>query len=470
MSLRLALVSVFALSAACSNSPTQVSVGGGHAGVAGTPAAGSAGHLENAGGAGAGGNAGGSGGAPLMPVSDAGPDDAAPDGPVLPAPTFVHAELDQLLDGKGQHLLFRTAAIGNWLLNEGYALELDGDSADRSRRIEARVSELIGATDAATFWKSYRDNYITEADFTRIAELGFNSVRIAMNARLLLPEGQDQFDETEFKRLSDAVDWGAKHGVYVIFDMHGAPGGQTGRNIDDDINDQPDLFTNKDNQDRLVKLWTEIARRFAQSPTVAGYDLLNEPLPEQFFSQYVPQLYPLYQRVGQAIRGVDANHLLIVEGANWANDWSSLGEPFDANMAYSFHKYWNASDISSIQDYLNYRKKWQRPLWCGEIGENDNGWYQANFKLLEDNDIGWSFWTWKKLDSGNNPYSVRPPDGWNAIQGYASNPGSKKPAASNALATLNGLLENIKLGNCDFNKDAVCSLTPVLSKQALCTQ
>ncbi|HWZ91211.1 MAG TPA: cellulase family glycosylhydrolase [Polyangiaceae bacterium] len=478
MTFRLSCVALIALTAACSNASTTSSGGPAAAGIGGTPgSAGTASNLAAGGGGassgaasagGASSNAGGRAGSTQSDV-DASVPDAAPDGAPSQPPTFVHAVQDQLLDGSGAHLLFRTAAIGNWLLNEGYALQLDGDSADRSRRIEARVTEMIGATAAAPFWQSYRDNYITEADFARMQALGFNSVRVAMNARLLLPEGQDQFDETEFKHLSDVVEWGGRHEIYVIFDMHGAPGGQTGRNIDDDINDTPDLFTIKDNQDRLVKLWTEIARRFAQSPTVAGYDLLNEPLPAQFFAQYNPQLYPLYQRVGQAIRVVDPNHLLIVEGSDWADNWSTLGAPFDDNMAYSFHKYWNASDISSIQSYLDYRKQWKRPIWCGEIGENDDDWYQANFKLLEDNDIGWSFWAWKKLDSGNNPYSVRLPTGWDLIQAYASNPSSTKPDPAKALAALDGLLDNIKFANCDFNKDAVCSLTPVLSQQPLCT-
>jgi hypothetical protein len=408
---------------------------------------------------------------------EAAPDDAAPavdgspeadgaptaDGP--PA-AFVHASGVTLLDPNDKHLLLRTAALGNWLLNEGYMWDFSSSRGDRSRRIEARITEMIGATDAAAFWKSYRDTYVTEDDVTRIAALGFNSVRVAMNARLLLPEGQDAFDESQFAYLTNIVSWGTRHGVYVILDMHGAPGGQTGKNIDDDANDSPDLFTTTDNQDRLVRLWTEIAHRFANEPAVGGYDLLNEPLPSQF-SQFYSQLWPLYQRLGKAIRGVDTHHLLIVEGGNWANDWSTLGSPFDDNMAYSFHKYWNGTDIGSIQGYLDYRSMWQRPIWCGETGENDDSWYSASFKLLEDNDVGWCFWTWKKMDSGNNPYSVPPPSGWSDIVNYVDN-SAGPPAADAVKATLAAYVSNAKLANCTYNHDVVCSITPVLSQQPGC--
>ena len=126
---------------------------------------------------------------------------------------------------------------------------------------EEATSQATSPPAAAAFWKSYRDRYTTEEDIARVAELGFNSVRVAMNARLLLPEGQDQFDESQFVYLKKLVEWGAKHKVYVIFDMHCAPGGETGKNIDDSPNDQPELFQKPENQDRLVKLWTEMVRK-----------------------------------------------------------------------------------------------------------------------------------------------------------------------------------------------------------------
>jgi aryl-phospho-beta-D-glucosidase BglC (GH1 family) len=64
---------------------------------------------------------------------------------------------------------------------------------------------------------------------------------------------------------------------------------------------------------------------------VAGFDLLNEPINPDFASLN-DQLWPLYVRVGSAIRGVDPNHAIIVEGAAWADNWSTLAEPFDANL------------------------------------------------------------------------------------------------------------------------------------------
>jgi hypothetical protein len=246
--------------------------------------------------------------------------------------------------------------------------------------------------------------------------------------------------------------------VYVVLDMHAAPGGQTGANIDDNPNDAPDLYTVPSNQDRLVQVWTEIARRFAGEPAVLGYDLLNEPIAPDF-AKHNGALWPIYRRVAAAIRGVDRDHVLIVEGAQWANNWSSLDAPFEPNLVYSFHKYWDTPDVASMKPYLDRRALWKRPVWVGEIGENDDAWYQTIFPILEANQLGWSFWTWKKLESDNNPYAIAAPAGWSAIQTYVKD-GAPKPTAAAAQATLDALVANASLARCRFNRHAVCAILP----------
>lgn len=376
----------------------------------------------------------------------------------LPPEGFVRAQGVHFVDGTGNRLLLRGVSLGNWLVTEGYMWKFDGARGDRGRRIEARIEELVGADAAKAFWKSYRSTWITEDDIARIAQLGFDHVRLPMNARLLMPEGGDTFDEEQFGYIANVVAWSKKHGIRVVLDMHAAPGGETGKNIDDSADDYPNLFTNSANQDRLVKIWAELAKRYAKETTVLGYDLLNEPLPAEF-SSLNPQLWKTYLKVAPAIRAVDTNHMLIVEGANWANDWSALSAPFDDNMAYSFHKYWNATDVSAIQGYLDKRAEWNRPVWVGESGENSDDWYRASFSTLEQHELSWCFWPWKKLESGNNPYSVSAPAGWDAIQAYVAD-ASKKPSADAAKAALDGLIANIALAKSHYNESATCAVLP----------
>src|SRR6516164_4943221 len=195
--------------------------------------------------------------------------------------TFLRTEGTEIVNADGQKVLLRGVGLGNWLLPEGYMWKF-GNQVDRPRRIEKLVSDLIGPEKAKQFWSEFRKNYITEADIERISQLGYNSVRPALNSRLFVTEGNPPTYSGEgFALLDNLVKWCKANGVYVIIDMHAAIGGQTGQNIDDSANDQPELFSQPKNQDELVELWRTIAERYKDEPAVAAYDLLNEPLPER---------------------------------------------------------------------------------------------------------------------------------------------------------------------------------------------
>jgi aryl-phospho-beta-D-glucosidase BglC (GH1 family) len=240
--------------------------------------------------------------------------------------------------------------------------------------------------------------------------------------------------------------------------MHAAPGGQTGQNIDDSANNQPELFMDKKYQARLSDLWVKLAGRYKDESAVTGYDLLNEPLPERTgaAAKYKSQLEPLYKQLTTAIRAVDKKHMIIVEGANWANDWSVFSSPFDGNLVYQFHYYcWDhPAVLKSIQKYLDDRKRFNAPVWVGETGESDDAIYWATTEYFETNNIGWSFWPWKKMGAANGPYSIKIPAGWQAVQNYTEG-GSEKPSTEAAQKTFDELLQNIRLENCAFHPDVV---------------
>ncbi|MBL0307985.1 MAG: cellulase family glycosylhydrolase [Chitinophagaceae bacterium] len=372
--------------------------------------------------------------------------------------SFLHTAGQDIINESGRKIFLRGVGLGNWLLPEGYMWKF-GALGDRPRKIEKVVADLIGKEKAAQFWKAFRENYITEADIRRIAELGFNSVRPALNSRLFLTEGNTPvYVEEGFQLLDSLITWCKKHKLYVIIDMHGAPGGQTGANIDDSPNDIPELFIEKKYQDQLVALWVKIADKYKNEPTIAAYDLLNEPLPKATGSaeKYKHLLVPLYKRLTAEIRKIDQRHMITLEGFDWSNDWSLFDKPFDNNVFYQFHYYcWARPDnLNSIDEYLKRRNELNTPVWVGETGEKGNAIYWATTQLFEANNIGFSFWPWKKMDTQNTPYSIKKPAGWDLIAEYTRN--GAKPDAIIAEKAFNELLDNIKISNCDYFED-VCN-------------
>ena len=370
---------------------------------------------------------------------------------------FLHTQGQNIVDGNGNKILLRGVGLGNWLLPEGYMWKF-GQEGDRPRKIEKLIVELIGEEKATQFWMDFRKHYITEADIQRIADLGFNSVRPALNARCFLTEGENPtYVEEGFELLDNLISWCKNYKIYVIIDMHGAPGGQTGQNIDDSPNDLPELFMDVKNQDRLIGLWVKIADRYKNESTVVAYDLLNEPLPARTGAaeKYKDQVEPLYKRITKAIRKVDKKHMITLEGVDWSNDWSIFSEPFDDNVFYQFHYYcWNRPDnLNNIEQYITKREELNAPVWVGETGEKGNTIYWGTTQYFEENNIGWSFWPWKKMDTKNTPYSIKKPANWNTIANYSR--GGEKPAAKLAQQAFDELLENIKLLNCEYFPDVV---------------
>ncbi|MEU6074352.1 cellulase family glycosylhydrolase [Micromonospora sp. NPDC047074] len=364
---------------------------------------------------------------------------------------FLRRQGQQIVDGTGAPILLRGVGIGNWWLPEGYMWRF-GDAAASPRAIEKVISDLIGPDDAVRFWRRYRDEYVSEADIARMAAEGWNSVRLPLNARYLMAD-DGTFDEAAFGLVDRFMDWCRRHGVYVVVDLHGAPGGQTGTNIDDSPNNYPELFVSTDHQDATVRLWRELARRYRDEPIVAGYDLLNEPLPRDFQYKYPRELVALYKRLIAEIREIDPDHMIILEGSNWARNWSIFDELWDDNVLLQFHKYWNSPDRDQIQEYLDKRAELDVPIYMGEGGENNNGWYQASSQLYEDHDISWNFWTWKKLSKRNSPATIREPADWQKIVDYVH--GGERPDRETARRAFDEFLDNLALDRCDYRTDVV---------------
>src|SRR5579875_958512 len=140
-------------------------------------------------------------------------------GPALYAQRgFVHTHGPDLVDAQGKPLLLRGTNLGNWFEPEGYMFHFDG-GPQSPREIEELSDELIGPEKARAFWEQWRENYITQNDIDLIKKSGFNSVRVPLHWKFF-----DSDQAEGFRLLDRLVAWAKKDGIYLILDLHCAPG------------------------------------------------------------------------------------------------------------------------------------------------------------------------------------------------------------------------------------------------------
>ena len=377
---------------------------------------------------------------------------------------FLDTNGRRIVNGEGEEVLLMGWGLGNWLLCEGYMwLAFDLPRFDRPRRIEAAVEALTGKAWADKFWKRFRENYVTENDIRMMAEMGYNSVRIPINSRLFLREGPGvSFEEEGFKCLDRVLDWCERYRLYAFIDLHGAPGGQTGANIDDSVDDMCRLFMDDDQFEKGLALWERIAERYKDRWIVGGYDLLNEPVrPVRFegdrsLEDYVPRLAEFYEKCIARIRKVDKKHLITLEGHHWATETDIFDRVYDPKMVIHFHRYWCDPDISAFTAWLELSEKLNVPLWLGETGENTMEWFSAMMPLAASLNIGVNMWPWKKMNCANSPCSVVPPAEWDLILDYAR--GGAHPGCEKARAVLEEYLNNMRVENCVVNGNVAANV------------
>ncbi|MCD7972252.1 MAG: carbohydrate-binding protein [Candidatus Azobacteroides sp.] len=373
---------------------------------------------------------------------------------------FVRASGKQILDGDGNNLIFRGVGTGNWMIQEGYMIGSAG-VAGTQWEFRKKLIETIGEARTDEFYQAWWDNHFTKADVDSMAKWGFNNVRVAMHYKMFtLPieeepvKGQNTWLEEGFIRIDNLLDWCASNKMYLILDMHGAPGGQgTDSNISDYDPSKPSLWESEENKNKLIALWRKLAERYADSPWIGGYDLINEPNWTLSNNNY--DLWDLHKRLTVAVREVDKNHLLFLNGNWWSNDYSGLPELWDDNMALSFHKYWNHNEEDALDWIIAYRDQYNCPVWLGETGENSNTWFTQLVALCEKNNIGWDWWPVKKTGVNNIIQSKYNSDYNTMLNAWS------RGSSINAETAYKGVMqfaEDHKIQNCEIKYDVIDAL------------
>lgn len=331
--------------------------------------------------------------------------------------SLLQVKGEEIVDASGRPVRLRGVCIGGWLNMENF---INGYPGVESRFRKA-VQEALGEDKAQLFFTKMLDNFVTDVDLRYIASLGATVVRVAINYRHLEDDMNPfNYKEEGFHYLDKLANWCRSNGIYVILDMHAAPGWQNPDWHSDNPNYCIHLWEDKLYQDRLVGLWEAIARHYEDEPVIAGYNVLNEPV-----CKNPKALNHVYRRLTKAIRKVDPDHILFLEGNFYSRYFDELDPPFDANTVYSCHNYvppglvngvypgmaWGVQyDFAKLEeDYEHLRSFMRRhhvPNWVGEFGSKYWGTRYDCYRLKAVDDIisifekykdHWTIWTYKDI-------------------------------------------------------------------------
>jgi hypothetical protein len=306
--------------------------------------------------------------------------------------------------------------------------------------VRAAMLEVMGQDNYDYFFDRWLYWFFNEDDAAFLKSLGINCIRIPFNYRHFEDDMNPRVLKTSgFKHLDRVVDLCAAHGIYSILDMHALPGCQSGGWHSDNVTAYASFWDHKDFQDRTVWLWEQLALQYKDNPWVAGYNPINEPADPLHH-----RLPAFYSRLEKAIRIIDPDHILWLDGNSYAMEWREFEEY--PNSVYSIHDY-STMGFNSGEPYrgtqeqkesleAQYLRKstFQRerglPIWNGEFGpvyvnprdgpesEKVN---QARYELLSQQlsnydryGIPWTIWLYKDIGLQGMVYTS-PESAWNEL-------------------------------------------------------
>jgi endoglucanase len=338
----------------------------------------------------------------------------------------LHANGTAIVDDQGRPVILHGCNLGNWLLNEMWMMEMwrDGDPKDQWQ-MEELLQQRFGVKEKDRLMNLFRENWIGPRDFQTIKSWGFNVVRLPFNCVLLQDEATpDQLRPDAFHWLDRAIDLATRNGIYVILDMHGAPGGQS---VDQCTGHSgQNKLWEPQNRKRAAFLWGKIAERYRNNPTVAAYDLLNEPY-FNYHEQNDEALVGTMDQLIHAIREVDQKHLIFCAGS--LHGLSMYGPPSShgwTNVGYTEHFYPGlfGNGQPTIETHSRFlardipakealSKQWNTPFLAGEFNVVfDKAGGAAMMRHYYDvfAGYGWAatMWSYKIV----KPEGGRHPDSW----------------------------------------------------------
>ncbi len=303
---------------------------------------------------------------------------------------FVRAENGEFVTECGEKIIFRGINLNDDILNfQKWDLPANANTQDVFASLESR----FGRYGAKELLKKHNENFVSDADLKFVRKLGANCVRVPLRHKTLCRKDNCKGD-FDFDRLDKIVEKCRRLGVYVIFDLHSAPGYQNHGSACAQDEESTFFKSGKEGfeaRNAAIRLWAGVAAHYCDEPAVAGYDLLNRPLyfiPNQ--TESLDVLYKFYRRALKAIRSVDTCHTVIMQIPEGAE---SLPETKEENIAFGFYSHMNTSfEADAMINRINAVKSDVPCIVC-KVRAEENADYILS--ALNESNVSWIFGDFK---------------------------------------------------------------------------
>lgn len=337
---------------------------------------------------------------------------------VSPGGALLKVSGSRLVNQSGEAVRLRGVGLGGWMNMENFITGYPGAEFQQRKALLG----ALGREGYDRFFTRFLDVFFTDADADYLASLGLNSVRIPFNYRHFEDDSAPfELKEEGFRRLDQAVEACARRGIYSILDLHALPGYQNQHWHSHNPTHWAHFWTQRQFQDRVVHLWEALAERYKDNPWVAGYNPINEPA-----DAVGETLGPFYRRIEAAIRAIDPDHVLFLDGNRYSTQFDQLGDPLP-NTVYTAHDYalpgfadggpypglsrGQYVDRAVIEKTFLARTQYMRetgtPIWVGEFGpvytgvpeldEQRHRLLEDQLEIYRDYDASWALWTYKDI-------------------------------------------------------------------------
>ncbi len=273
------------------------------------------------------------------------------------------------------------------------------------------------------------DSFITEPDFRKIADWGFDHIRLPVDYNVI--QNKDgSMKEDGLQRIDRVLSLCDQHGLRAVLDLHKAPGFSF-----DPKEQELGLFDSEADQSRFYAIWESFAARYGSLSDWLVFELLNEITNPDYLHAWICISRECISRIRQS-----APETVILLGSyhnNSVHAVRDLPAPSDDHVLYNFHcyepisfthqgAYWIA-DRQDVNARVPFSESGVSPdyfealfssavekaqlenteLYCGEYGvidivppEEALPWFRAIHAILEKHGIARAVWSYKEMDFG----------------------------------------------------------------------